>query len=441
MLRGSPTPPGYRRQMTQPAVKVTSTTNVTYGQVELDTVLTNSVITLQSTVSAKEAEIVTKTTEITGLTSDLATAQSNLTTAQSDLATAQTNYNGLLANSNATSEQLTLAEAQVLTLQGQVTVLQSDYNLALSSLNDAQTELAAKQVALDACIADLAAENAALIQAQSDLSTANSTILDLQDQLANSGGGGGGTLEPYLTDLNDASWTYFPGQTSGASAQPEADFLDSYAYDGGTKIHSFTTKSISVGSEAYAINNGAEFIGPKWYKLATYSDGSPVMIGDSFSFTVRMEDVTKDANMSNYLVALDLFEWPYKEDNFEKFKLNYQRPVGFCAVLSGGSVKGFGTHANNNTTVVNTSSNSLLIDAVGTVVTPGGALSSSRPSWTINWSSNYTVRNATTNTVYHTASSEVGQLYLGMLVSSNGAVATVGGTASMKISYSIGKLK
>jgi hypothetical protein len=144
--------------------------------------------------------------------------------------------------------------------------------------------------------------------------------------------------------------------------------------------------------------------------------------------------------MNGYLVALDLFEWPYKDDNFEKFKLNYQRPLGFCAVLGGGS-KGFGTHVGNNKTIVNTSGNSLLIDAVGTVVTPGGARNSSRPSWTINWSSNYTVRNATTNTNYHTASSEVGQLYLGLLVSSNGGGATVGGTASMKISYSIGKLK
>jgi hypothetical protein len=47
-----------------------------------------------------------------------------------------------------------------------------------------------------------------------------------------------------------------------------------------------------------------------------------------------MENVTKDVPMNGYLVALDLFEWPYKDDNFEKFKLNYQRPLGFCAVLS-----------------------------------------------------------------------------------------------------------
>jgi hypothetical protein len=346
-LRGSPTPPGYRRQTAQPAVKVSSTTNVTYGQVELDSILTNSVINLQSTVATKESEIAS-------LTSDLSTANTSLTT----------------ANTN--------------------------------------------------------------------LQTANATILDLQDQLDNASGS---ELQPYLTDLSDASWTYFPGQTSGASAQPQADFLDSYAYNSQTKTHSFTTKSITVADTAYAINNGAEFIGPKWYKLATYSDGSPVMIGDSFSFTVRMENVTKDANMANYLIALDLFEWPYKDDNFEKFKLTYQRPIGFCAVLSAGSVKGFGTHANNNTTVVNTASNTELIEAVGTVVTPGGAKNSSRPSWTINWSGGYNVRNTTTNTVYHTASTEVGQLYLGLLVSSNGAVTTTGGNTTMKISYSIGKLK
>jgi hypothetical protein len=345
-LRGSPTPPGYRRETSKSTVKVSSTTNVTYGQVELDSVLANSVINLQTTVATKESEIAV-------LNSDLATANTSLSTANTNLA------------------------------------------------------------------------------------TANDTILDLQDQLDNAPGA---ELQPYLTNLNGEEWTYFPGQTSGAGAQPEANFLDSYAYDTQNKIHSFTTKSIAVGNEAYAINTGAEFIGPKWYKLATYSDGSPVMIGDSFSFTVRMENVTKDVPMNGYLVALDLFEWPYKDDNFEKFKLNYQRPLGFCAVLAGGS-KGFGTHVGNNTTIVNTSGNSLLIDAVGTVVTPGGARTSSRPSWTINWSSNYTVRNATTNTNYHTASSEVGQLYLGLLVSSNGGGATVGGTASMKISYSIGKLK
>jgi len=345
-LRGRPTPPGYRRETSKPTVKVSSTTNVTYGQVELDSVLANSVINLQTTVSTKESEI-------SVLNSDLATANTSLSTANTNLA------------------------------------------------------------------------------------VANTTILDLQDQLDNAAGA---ELQPYLTNLNGEEWTYFPGQTSGAGAQPQANFLDSYAYDTQNKIHSFTTKSITVGDSAYAINNGAEFIGPKWYKLATYSDGSPVMIGDSFSFTVRMENVTKDVPMNGYLVALDLFEWPYKDDNFEKFKLNYQRPVGFCAVLAGGS-KGFGTHVGNNKTIANTSGNSLLIDAVGTVVTPGGARNSSRPSWTINWSSNYTVRNATTNTNYHTASATVGQLYLGLLVSSNGAGATVGGTASMKISYSIGKLK
>ena len=428
--------------------KISVSPIINMDQVMIDGLMSNTIVALETDISTKEAEIVTKTTEITGLTSDLATAQSNLTTAQSDLATAQTNYNGLLANSNATSEQLTLAEAQVLTLQGQVTVLQSDYNLALSSLNDAQTELAAKQVALDACIADLAAAQASLTTAQSDLATANTnlqtantTILDLQDQLANSGGGGGGALEPYLTDLNDASWTYFPGQTEGASAEAEANFLDSYAYDAQNKVHSFTTKSVSVAKDAYAINNGATYIGPRWYKPATYSDGSPVMIGDSFSFTVRMENVTKDANMTNCLLALDLFEWPYINDAFSKWNLAYQRSVGFCAVLSGGSVKGFGTHVNNNTTVVNTASNTELIEAVGTVVTPGGAQNSSRPSWTINWSGNYTVRNTTTNTVYHTASTEVGQLYLGMLISTNGLATMVGGIATMKISYSIGKLK
>lgn len=414
---------------------VVESPKVYLDQVMIDGLMSNTIVSLESDVAAKESEIAAKTTEITTLTSDL-------TTAQSDLATAQTNYSNLLASSTSTTEQLVLAEAQVVSLQASLATAQSDLATAQSDLATLQSQLATLQSDLATAQASLTTAQSDLATAQSDLTAANATITDLQNQLANSGGGGGGTLDPYLSDLSNTSeWTFFPGQTSGASAQPEANFLDTYSYDAATKIHSFTCKTITVGDTAYAINNGAEFIGPKWYKPATYSDGSPVMIGDSFSFTVRMENVTKDANMANYLIALDLFEWPFMNDAFDQFKLNYQRSIGFCAVLAGGSTKGFGTHANNNSTVVNTSANAELIDAVGTVVTPGGAQNSSRPSWSIYWSGNYNVRNTTTNTVYHTASTYTGQLYLGLLISTNGAVATTGGTSTMKISYSIGKLK
>jgi hypothetical protein len=354
---------------------------VNIDQVMIDGMMSSTIGTLEDEITAKEAEIATKTAEIASLTSDLATAQAA--------------YDALLASNTATVEQLTLAQAQVQTLQGQITVLQSD------------------------------------------LATANATILDLQDQLANSGGGV--SLEPYIGDLNDASWTYFPGQTSGVGAKPEADFLDSYAYDSGTKIHSFTTKSIAVGDEAYAINTGATYIGPRWYKPATYADGTPVMRGDSFSLSVRIDNFTRaPTTMNGYLFALDLFEWPYINDANNKFYLNYQRSVGFCAICSGGSI-GFGTHV-SNTTVVNTSTKTSL-EGVGTVVLPGGTRNSSRPSWIIYFNDGFEVRNVTLNTVYQTASSEVGQLYLGLLVSANGTAATTGGTANMRLSYSIGKLQ
>jgi hypothetical protein len=78
-LRGSPTPPGYRRETSKSTVKVSSTTNVTYGQVALDSVLANSVINLQTTVATKESEI-------SVLNSDLATANTSLSTANTDLA-------------------------------------------------------------------------------------------------------------------------------------------------------------------------------------------------------------------------------------------------------------------------------------------------------------------------------------------------------------------
>jgi len=419
---------------------VVESPQVYLDQAMIDGLLSNTIVSLQNDVATKEAEIAVKTSEIASL-------EQTVTTKTAELAQANQSLTALQAQKDVVDADLVIAQNTVAQLTSDISVAnaaltqaQSDLTTANAALAQSQSDLAAAQASLATAQSDLSTANSNLATANTDLATANATIIDLQDQLANSGGGGGGALDPYLTDLNGEEWTYFPGQTSGAGAQPEANFLDSYAYDTQNKIHSFTTKSITVGDSAYAINNGAEFIGPKWYKLATYSDGSPVMIGDSFSFTVRMENVTNEVPMNGYLVALDLFEWPYKEDTFEKFKLNYQRPVGFCAVLAGGS-KGFGTHTNTNTTIVNTSGNSLLIDAVGTVVTPGGVQNSSRPSWTIYWSSNYNVRNATTNTVYHTASANVGQLYLGLLVSSNGAGATVGGTASMKISYSIGKLK
>ena len=269
----------------------------------------------------------------------------------------------------------------------------------------------------------------------SELATANSTILDLQDQLENCGGP---ALETYITDLNDAQWTFFPGQTSGIGAKPQSNFLDSYLYDAQTKTHTFTTKSITVADESYAINTGATFGGPKWYKLATYDDGSPVMIGDSFSLSVRIDNCAKDGIMNNYLFALDLFEWPYINDNNYKLYLNFQRPVGFYHFV-GATSQGFGTHVNNNVSV-GTNNSGAFIEGVGSVVTPGGAQNSARPTYVSYWNGS-NIRNVTGNTVYHTASSTVGQLYLGLLVSSNGASTTTGGVASMRFSYSIGKLK
>jgi len=299
-----------------------------------------------------------------------------------------------------------------------------------------ENDVSTKESEISVLNSDLATANTSLSTANTNLAVANTTILDLQDQLDNAPGA---ELQPYLTNLNGEEWTYFPGQTSGVGAQPEADFLESYAYDAQNKIHSFTTKSITVGDEAYAINTGATYIGPRWFKPATYSDGSPVMIGDSFSLTVRIDNFTRaPTTMSGYLFALDIFEWPYINDANNKFYLNYQRSVGFCAICSGGSI-GFGTHVSNKT-VVNTSSKTSF-EGVGTVVLPGGVRNSSRPSWIIYFNGGYQVRNATLNTIYQTSSSEVGQLYLGLLVSANGTGATTGGTANMRLSYSIGKLQ
>lgn len=111
MLRGSPTPPGYRPQKSSPTVKVNSVVQTTIGQVELDTALANNILSLQSDVATKDAEIATKTTEITTLTSDLATANASLTQAQSDLATS----NGLLATceSDLATANTTIADLQL----------------------------------------------------------------------------------------------------------------------------------------------------------------------------------------------------------------------------------------------------------------------------------------------------------------------------------------
>jgi len=302
-------------------------------------------------------------------------------------------------------------------------IFQSQRDQAISERDSIQTSLTSTQ-------AELSTANTNLATAQSDLSTANATIIELQDQLANSSGGG--APSPHLGDLNN--FTFFAGQT------PADQYLTAYSYDSVNKIHSFTTSDLTYSNADWSLGGGANFTGPRWYTPMTYNDGTPVLIGDQFSFSVSIDNLTKDANLTGMIYALDFFNAEYINSYFDRSYLSYMKPAGFYASINTSGAMGFGTHISNNT-LFGLQSGNAYISGAGTIVTSPGSVKSTRPTICLT-SSGYDSNNVTsTRDYYFPSSSELGKpLSLGLFVGTHGSVAATGGTASMRINYSIGKL-
>jgi len=388
-LRGSPTPPGYRRETTIPSVKVSNSVKITYGQAELDGQLA--------------ATIATKTSEIAALNVTISGLQQDITTKTAELAVANQSLTALQAQYDVSTADLVAAEAEVASLTG-----------------------------------DLATANAALSQAQSDIDTANATIADLEDQLANAGSGpsGLGIGDGYLEDLTSNAWT----------KEGVLSFVESYSYDAETKIH-----TVTLPTRAYDFNTdtiwtgGAYYSNERWWVPLKFKDGTPVMIGDAFSFTMAVDYFQVDGNISNWTMCLGTFQ--NSLDSFLKYSYNENKYIYGMAVTKGTST-GMGSGAGNSQTSNIAASD--LLSGICTYAFPKAspddrAVASTRPTHSIQWSNLSEVTNvgATGGYVRNSTADQsptVTQQHLFFTFAPLGSLSTVGGTVSFRMSYSIGKL-
>ena len=243
------------------------------------------------------------------------------------------------------------------------------------------------------------------------------------------GASGGPAAAPATTtmrsigDLNGGGYTF--SDTAGVA-------LSSYAYNSSTDTHTFNVNSIGVANETYSLISGANFTSPKWRAPLTYADGTPVLVGDAFTFNVRFDNVSVGA-ARQYLVALAVVE------SASSTVIGTMRPSGVYALTTTVGTPGVGIVADNLGAAGTVAS---MVSGVGSTVFTGGsaigscgkaggacmARSASSVSSNIRQDGNTWASAATT------------QLALAVMVSTNGTVTTTGGAFALRVKYGINKL-
>ena len=208
--------------------------------------------------------------------------------------------------------------------------------------------------------------------------------------------------------------------------------LSSYSYDAGTDTHTFNTNTIGVGNETYSLISGANFTSPKWRAPLTYSDGSPVLVGDAFSLDVRFDNFSVGASR-NYLVAVCVVE------SASSTIIGTMRPSGVYGLTTSVGTPGVGIVADNFGAAGTVAS---MLSGVGTVAFTGGsAIGSCVKAGGACAARSATTGAATTRADGNTwASAATSQLALAIMLSTNGTVTTTGGALAMRIKYNIAKL-
>ena len=221
-------------------------------------------------------------------------------------------------------------------------------------------------------------------------------------------------------NLNGGDYTFT--DTAGVA-------LSSYSYDSGTDTHTFNTNTIGVANETYSLISGANFTSPKWHKLLTYEDGTPVLAGDAFTFSVRVDNVSIGTARS-YIVAAAVIENPTST------VIGTMKPSGIYVLANVTGDPGAGLVADNfgasatvssmlsgagSTTFTGSPTKIKAGGAVSVISSTGGGGNSRNDgnSWSV----------ATTQ-----------QLSIGVFLSTNGTLATTAGAFSMRIKYTVTKL-
>jgi hypothetical protein len=236
-------------------------------------------------------------------------------------------------------------------------------------------------------------------------------------------GGGGLQATRSLGDLNGGGYTF---------SDTAAVALASYSYDIPTDTHTFNTNTIGVGNETYSLLSGANFTSPKWRAPLTYSDGSPVLVGDAFSLDVRFDNFSVGASRS-YLVAVCVVE------SASSTVIGTMRPSGVYGLTTAVGTPGVGIVADNLGAAGTVAS---MVSGVGTVAFSGGTAvgSCGKAGGSCIARSATTISSNTRGDGNTWASASTGQLALAIMLSTNGTVATTGGALAMRIKYNIAKL-
>lgn len=226
-----------------------------------------------------------------------------------------------------------------------------------------------------------------------------------------------------LGDLNGGAYNF--SDTAGVA-------LSSYSYDSATDTHTFNTNTIAVGNETYSLISGANFTSPKWRQALTYSDGTPVLVGDAFSLDVRFDNVSVGASRS-YLVAVAVVE------SASSTVIGTMRPSGVYCLSSSVGTPGVGVVADNLGAAATIAS---MVSGCGTTIFSGGSAIGSCGKGggaciARSASSISTNTRADGNTW---ASASTSQLALAIMLSTNGTVTTTGGALAMRIKFAVTKL-
>lgn len=234
------------------------------------------------------------------------------------------------------------------------------------------------------------------------------------------GGGGGGGAPEILRSVGDLS--------SGYTFTDTASLQTSYAYDSGTDIHSFELATIGVGAETNSFLSGSNFTGPKYHIGLTYADGTAVLAGDRFSFTVVVDSPNIGLTRS-YCVGLGVCQTP------SSTVLGTMRASGLFAISSAAGVPGFGGFEENFSAAASVAS---MTSAIGSANFAGAPLKYRNGS-------SFGVMSAVSGNVNTRAGggtwnvADGNQLGLAVMVGSNGTVTTTGGTFSLRLRYIVAK--
>jgi hypothetical protein len=235
--------------------------------------------------------------------------------------------------------------------------------------------------------------------------------------------GGGLQATRSLGDLNGGGYTF---------SDTAAVALASYSYDTATDTHTFNTNTIGVANETYSLISGANFTSPKWRAPLTYSDGSPVLVGDAFSLDVRFDNFSVGASRQ-YLVAVCVVE------SASSTVIGNMRPSGVYFLTSTVGTPGVGIVADNFGAAATVAS---AVSGVGTTLFSGGSAigSCGKAGGSCIARSATTVQVNTRSDGNTWASAASSQLALAIMLSTNGTVTTTGGALVTRIKYNIAKL-